>query len=278
MNVNSNILQTYFQELTIDLQRVNLLRCDSNWKGDHTVPPYSSIGLIRKGTGTMIVNDVVMHPSAGQLYLLPAKSTQTFFTDETAPYEKFFCHFNIGSRGAELFDFIQMPFCVDARDVEKASSLFQSMIHAASYPDLTSFIQVKQCMLNLLSYYLECCPADSISLIETSFDASIRDAVSYVEANLHNSVSVPAMAAVAGYHPGHFSKRFQKQLGITPAQFIIRKKTESAIEQLTTTTRSIAEIAESLSFSSQFYFCSFFKKQTGMTPSEYRHIYFRNPF
>ncbi|MGN0314292.1 MAG: helix-turn-helix domain-containing protein [Fusicatenibacter sp.] len=57
---------------------------------------------------------------------------------------------------------------------------------------------------------------------------------------------------------------------------MIHKKAEYAIEQLTTTTRPISEIAEALGFSSQFYFCNFFKKQTGMAPTAYRQIYFRN--
>ena len=46
-----------------------------------------------------------------------------------------------------------------------------------------------------------------------------------------------------------------------------------AIRELTATARPIWDIADALGFSSQFYFTNFFKKHTGMTPSEYRKVY-----
>ncbi len=46
-------------------------------------------------------------------------------------------------------------------------------------------------------------------------------------------------------------------------------------ELLTATAMPVSSIAEALGFASQFYFSNFFKKQTGMTPSQYRAIYRR---
>ena len=109
--------------------------------------------------------------------------------------------------------------------------------------------------------------------MENSFDIPLKKALTYAEKDHYQSVTVGMMAEVAGYHPSYFSKLFSKKLGITPAQFIIRKKTDLAIEQLLNTNRSISHIAEDLGFNSQFYFHNFFKKQTGLSPSEYRNLY-----
>ena len=59
------------------------------------------------------------------------------------------------------------------------------------------------------------------------------------------------MAQAAGYHVSHFT------------------------QLLTSTDLPVSEIADSLGFSNPFYFSSFFKKQTGMTPSAYRTLYLR---
>ena len=83
------------------------------------------------------------------------------------------------------------------------------------------------------------------------------------------------MAQAAGYHVSYFTQLFQKRMGMSPRQFIQKKKSDTAAQLLTSTDLSIAEIADSLSFSNPFYFSSFFKKQTGMTPSVYRTIYLR---
>lgn len=63
--------------------------------------------------------------------------------------------------------------------------------------------------------------------------------------------------------------------GISPGQFILQKKTETATQLLTSTDLPVSAIADSLGFGSQFYFSNFFKKQTGMTPSSYRRLYLR---
>ena len=134
----------------------------------------------------------------------------------------------------------------------------------------------KQSVFDLLVYYMECCPPESISMIETKDDTPLNSAIAFAEQHLDQSVTVQKMAEIAGYHPSHFAKLFQKRLGITPLQFILRQKTKKAIELLTCTDLPVSAIAESLGFSNQFYFSSFFKKQTGMTPSEYRGIYLRS--
>ena len=273
MNETSFILQNQIHGLSVRLERANLLTCDGNWKGDHTFPPFSSIGLILDGTGTIIVDHTTLHPSKGQLYLLPPRTTQTFFTDSCHPYKKYYCHFNISCHGTELFDLIHTPLCVNAREPETAAYLFEEMIGALAAKNLTGAIKMQQCMLNLLVYFLDCCPSNLLSLVKTDFDSPLNNAISYAEANLHQMITVQEMAQIAGYHPSHFTKLFQKQLGVTPAQFLVRKKTEYAIRELTATACPISEIADALGFSSQFYFCNFFKKQTGITPSEYRKVY-----
>ena len=106
-------------------------------------------------------------------------------------------------------------------------------------------------------------------------DSPLSRAARFAENSLDQSVTVAKMAEIAGYHPAHFTKLFQQRMGISPVQFLIHKKTEAAIEQLTATSLPISSIAESLGFGSQFYFSNFFKKQTGMTPSEYRKAFSR---
>ncbi len=276
MDAIFDILQNQFHEITISLDRTDLIQCDRNWRGNGGTPPYSSIGLICSGTGTIIVNGQEMQPDKDQLYLLPAHSTQTFFNDGTQPYLKYYCHFNVKVHDAELFDLVRVPLCVTPKDPAVAKALFEQMIAAHREKSIPSLLRARQCMMELVCYYLQCCPDNAITLSERSSETALYKAISHAETNLHRPVSVAEMAEIAGYHPSHFTKLFHKRFGVSPAQFIIRKKNNYAMEQLATTSRPINDISNSLGFSSQFYFCSFFKKQTGMTPSEYRQLYMKN--
>lgn len=273
MDKNFEILQNQFHEITISLNRADQIQCDKNWRNNGYRPPYSSIGLIRRGTGTIIVNGQEMQPVQDQLYLLPAHSAQMFYNDGTQPYLKYYCHFNIKLHDVELFDIIRVPFCVTPEEPEEAVVLFEKMIAAYREKSISSVIRAKQYMMELVCYYLKCCPESEIALVENAADSALNKAIIYAQAHLDRSVSVAEMAEIAGYHPSHFTKLFQKRFGISPAGFMVQKKTHIAMEQLSATSKPIADISAALGFSSQFYFCSFFKKQTGMTPTEYRRIY-----
>lgn len=276
MNDSAPIIQNRLHEITVNLERAHLLQCDGNWMSDGSVPPYSSIGLILEGEGTMRINGTEIHPSKGQLYLLPSKTTQVFFTNPDRPYRKYYCHFELNCQNQDLFEFIRLPFCVDTKDFDQASMLFQKMICACNSNDITASIMAKQAVFNLLVYYMECCPEGSISQIENKEDTPLNNAITFATQHLDQPITVQQMAEISGYHPSHFAKLFQKRLGVTPLQFILRQKTKRATELLTSTDLPVSSIAESLGFANQFYFSSFFKKQTGMTPSQYRNVYLRS--
>ena len=275
MNETNLIIQNRLREATVSLERADLIICDETWKCDASVPPFSSIGLILQGEGTIQVNETVLHPKAGQLYLLPANTNQAFFTDIQNPYRKYFCHFEINCQQTDLFDLIRLPLCVDAKDPQMAQTFFQEMIHTGRQSDILSALKAKQAVLNLLCYYLDCCTPDSISMVAQTFDSPLSDAITYVETHLNEPITVQQMAEAAGYHVSHFTRLFQSRMGISPGQFILQKKAETSTQLLTSTKLPISAIAEALGFGSQFYFSNFFKKQTGMTPSSYRRLYLR---
>lgn len=275
MDKTSLIIQNRLREATVSLERARLLYCDENWRCDYSVPPFSSIGLILQGEGIICIDKKPIHPKAGQLYLLPSNTLQTFSTAASNPYRKYFCHFEISCQETDLFELIRLPLCVDSSDPEKAQALFREMIEAYHGDDILSALKAKQAVLNLLCHYLECCPPETISLVAQDFDSPLSDAILYVQNHLSEQITVPEMAQAAGYHVSYFTQLFQKRMGMSPGQFIQKKKSDTAAQLLTSTDLSIAEIADSLGFGSPFYFSSFFKKQTGMTPSSYRNIYLR---
>lgn len=275
MDKTSLIIQNRLREATVSLERAHLIYCDENWKCDYSVPPFSSIGLILQGEGVICIDKKPIHPTAGQLYLLPSNTLQTFSTSASDPYHKYFCHFEISCHETDLFELIHLPLCVDSPDPERSEALFREMIDALNGNDILSALKAKQALLNLLCHYMECCSPETISLAAQDFDSPLSNAILYVQDHLSEQITVSEMAQAAGYHVSHFTQLFQKQMGISPGQFIQKKKSDTAAQLLTSTDLPVAEIADSLGFSNPFYFSSFFKKQTGMTPSAYRTIYLR---
>ncbi|MFG3364829.1 helix-turn-helix transcriptional regulator [Streptomyces sp. NPDC090032] len=94
-------------------------------------------------------------------------------------------------------------------------------------------------------------------------DAMDRD---WAEAEL----DLDAVAAHAGYSRYHFVRCFKEAYGETPGQYLTRRRIERAEEMLRSANLSVTEICVLVGFSSLGTFSSRFKRQTGLTPSEYR--------
>ncbi|MEV6652619.1 helix-turn-helix transcriptional regulator [Streptomyces sp. NPDC051219] len=83
-------------------------------------------------------------------------------------------------------------------------------------------------------------------------------------------LDLDAVAAHAGYSRYHFVRAFKAVYGETPGQYLSRRRIERAEEMLRTANLSVTEICVLVGFSSLGTFSSRFKKQTGLSPSEYR--------
>lgn len=97
-----------------------------------------------------------------------------------------------------------------------------------------------------------------------------RKVESYVDAHLTEKITGTAIAEALGFSRSYLSSQFKKESGINLSDFINEVKIKEACRLLVSSKRSIADIADSLAFSSQSYFQVLFKKQTGLTPAAYR--------
>ena len=66
-------------------------------------------------------------------------------------------------------------------------------------------------------------------------------------------------------------RHFTARQGITPTEFIIRRRLDNARFLLSDTVKTVAEIAGLAGFNSEKYFLKQFKQRFGLTPSEFRN-------
>lgn len=86
-----------------------------------------------------------------------------------------------------------------------------------------------------------------------------------------NNWSVAELARLCGYHPSYFAKLFAEQTGVSPKQYIISERIKLAKLALLKG-ESIEAVSEQLGYTSVHYFSHNFKKETGLTPSEFRQM------
>ena len=91
-----------------------------------------------------------------------------------------------------------------------------------------------------------------------------------IEKKLTESVSVSQLSEQLNVSNKKLAMITQTYLHQTPAQFIANRKALEAKRLLSNTQLSIKEIAYGLGFDQATYFTKFFKKQTELTPKEFR--------
>lgn len=96
-------------------------------------------------------------------------------------------------------------------------------------------------------------------------------ALQYIQENYGNPIDCDDIAEFLQYSASYVRYIFRKE-GDTSVQAKINEvRLQNAKRLLRSTGMSITEIAYAVGFSDSNYFSSFFKKQTGKTPRQYRH-------
>lgn len=96
------------------------------------------------------------------------------------------------------------------------------------------------------------------------------EVLNYINDNYTSKITLQELSDLAGYTPEHFSVLFKNAFGLSPKQFIIRKRLSLAKTYLLTTQKSISEIATICGYPDQLYFCRIFHTTMGISPSSFR--------
>jgi len=98
----------------------------------------------------------------------------------------------------------------------------------------------------------------------------LKQVTEFIHANLSDGLSLPDMASSVQMGPCHFARAFKASTGMSPHQFVLRRRIESALKKLKEPHVDLADLAYDLGFSSQGHFSTVFHKLVGVTPSSYR--------
>jgi AraC-like DNA-binding protein len=106
--------------------------------------------------------------------------------------------------------------------------------------------------------------------VESSDEKLLKKAITLVERNLSDSLfGVEKMASEIGMSRASLHKKLKSITGFAPSEFIRNIRLKRAANLLRNRADSVTQIGFSVGFEDQSYFSKSFKKQFGVTPSEY---------
>lgn len=103
-----------------------------------------------------------------------------------------------------------------------------------------------------------------------AFSRPVMRCAEYINAHLHERITIEDMCAVSGLSRAYLSRLFRSEAGMTIMQYVAARKTEAAKSALLHTDQSISAIANNLAFSSESHFIRTFRSLCGTTPKTFR--------
>lgn len=92
----------------------------------------------------------------------------------------------------------------------------------------------------------------------------------YINEHFTDDITLQTLSDLTYLNKYYIVHVFKKYKGLSPINYLIERRMEEAKNLLETTNFSVSKISNIIGFSSQSYFAQTFKKETNMTPNQYR--------
>ena len=228
------------------------------------------------GTGTLMSDDSAGRTNtyqvrSGQGFMIFPKQINTYIADEKLPWEYAWVEFD-GLKAKESLEMAGLTmdspiYHPGARDL--SLELKNEMLYIAQHSDQSPFHLIGHLYL-MLDYLTR---SSSKRLIQTGKirDFYIKEAISFIEQNFQNDISVEDIAGFCNLNRSYFGKIFRDTLGKSPQEFLISYRMSKAAELLKLTELSVGDISSAVGYLNQLHFSRAFKKIYGISPRQWRN-------
>lgn len=94
--------------------------------------------------------------------------------------------------------------------------------------------------------------------------------VDYIETHLADKITVKALAGLGNVSDSQLFRAFKISIGVTPFQYIARRRVELACTMIRTTAEPLSQVAVACGLCDQAHLCKVFRRTIGMSPSTWR--------
>ena len=231
------------------------------------------IHFIVKGSGTFCMNGISYKLTSNQFFFIPPGISVEYYADHEDPWEYIWFGFQ-GNKAASYLDHTGLSIDAPVGTFHMSSKLIEDIMEnlfhtdTASLPDELDRIGYLHRLLALLTdSYQSSQISDENSLLLNKKHTLV--AIQYLENN-YGKATVSDLANHLGLNRAYLHTLFKKEFDMSPQQYLIHFRLQTAAEKLLDTTSSIQEISDQVGYQDTVSFSKAFKKHFGISPKQYR--------
>lgn len=197
----------------------------------------------------------------GDLYFLNKLFRHIYYADKNEPFKKIFIVVS-GKFVDSLVNSYDIKESVLV--VKKDCHLIFEEIHKLLCEEKINYNQIAHQILNLFQELKD------VNYSKSDVVKYSEEIKSFLDSSLEEKMTLEKISEALDISVSHIMRIFRHQYGISPMQYFNRAKVNYACRLLVNTNYSVEYISELLSFSEPEYMSKCIKKQTGLSPLQYR--------
>jgi AraC-like DNA-binding protein len=278
---------------TFSLLHLDHVKLDDKWNYANVISPYFRIYYIDDGAGFVHSAGDKCRLEPGSIYLIPSFTlchlrcdnylSQYFlhFFEESATGISLFEHnrkvIRERARETDTLNFRRLLEINHGRGINRSDNpkVYEKNAYYRDYQQLNktvndaTYLETQGIILQFISRFVG--SQHYKPNHAPPMPSKILEAISYIQLNLHDQLTVGQLAKRANLHEDYFSRLFMQFTGERPLSYIHVKRIERAQYLIATTNMSYSQIADETGFTSLPYFSKIFKQVTKFTPAQYKH-------
>ena len=233
--------------------------------------------FVLSGTGKLMADNAkgetqTYQIKSGQGFMIFPRQITTYIADQHLPWEYVWIEFD-GLRAKEIVELAGLSLdnpVYRAHSKELREEMKKEMLYMAEHGEESPFH-----LIGHLYLFIDYMSRSSVSMRLSSEgrvrDFYIKEALTYIEQNFQNDISVEGIAAFCGLNRSYFGRIFKDAIGKSPKEFIMDYRMVKATELLKLTDLTIGDIGNAVGYPNQLHFSRAFKHTYGMSPREWRN-------
>ena len=251
-------------------------KCNPSHSFGPAVRNHFLIHYVISGTGELRANDAkgVTHTyqiKSGQGFMIFPGQITTYTADQNLPWEYAWLEFD-GLRVKEAIEIAgismdQPVYHAKLKDLRE--DMMKEMLYIIHNKDASPFHLIGHLYL-FMDYLTRSAAFLNVPKGSKFQDFYIKEALSFIEQNFQNDISVEDIASTCGLNRSYFGKIFKNAVGKSPQEFLLNYRMIKASELLKLTQLSIGDISTAVGYANQLHFSRAFKNIYGISPREWR--------
>lgn len=254
-------------ELPLVVYNVGFQKCPPGYGWGPGVRDHFLIHYVVSGRGSYGCGSRTFVLQAGQVFLVRPEETVWYRADEAEPWEYYWVGFS-GPAAALLVAQTGFTRAEPVLHPVAGERLRQALLdiykaRGTDYPSAVRMAGYLQAALGLLMEH-------GLGETQKSLAQYARQGADYMQQNYSRPLGVEETARQTGVSRSCLYRAFQMEFGCSPSVYLTRYRIQRACQLLRHSDLPVGAVAASVGFEDRLYFSRAFRRETGLSPTEYR--------